>query len=133
MDKVQQRKPGKTIIPYGVFPELHELETAAVFLAQGYDVEFIVPSRTKGSKTPDVKIDGILWEIKSPTGNGKKTVEKQLQRAGKQSKNIILDGRRSKLEDEAFEKELHKKFVLVRSIRRIVFIRKDDQLVDFRR
>jgi len=133
MKGISKRKLGKTVIPFGVFPELHELETAAVFLAQGFDVEFIVPSRTKGSKTPDVKIDGILWEIKSPTGSGKKTVEKQLQRAGKQSKNIILDGRRSKLEDDAFKKELHKKFALVRSIKRIIFIKKDDELIDFRR
>lgn len=133
MTRTPQRKPGKTIIPFGVFPELHELETAAVFLEQGYDVEFVVPSRTKGSKTPDVKMDGILWEIKSPTGHGKKTVEKQLQRAGKQSKNIILDGRRSKLEDDMFVKELHKKFALVRSIKRIIFIRKNKQVVDFRR
>lgn len=87
MDRNIKRQPGKTVIPYGVLPELHELQTAAVFLAQGFDVEFIVPSRTRGSKTPDVMIDGVLWEIKSPLGHGKKTVEKQLQRASKQSKN----------------------------------------------
>lgn len=43
MNKRPNLKPGRTIIPYGVFPELHELETAAVFLAQGKDVEFIAP------------------------------------------------------------------------------------------
>ena len=86
-----KRKNGRTIIPLGVFPEMHELETAAVFLAQGFDVEFLLPSRIKGIRTPDVKIDNILWEIKCPTGSGKKTVEKQLQRASGQSKNIIFD------------------------------------------
>jgi hypothetical protein len=56
--------PGKSVIPLGVFPERHELETAAVFFKQGFDVQFIAPSRTKGSKTPDVMIDGVLWEMK---------------------------------------------------------------------
>lgn len=128
-----KRQPGKTVIPFGVFPELHELETAAAFLAQGFDVEFIVPSRTKGSKTPDVMIDGMLWEMKSPTGHGKKTVEKQLQRAGRQSKNIIFDGRRTSLDDATLEKELQKKFALVRSIKRVIFVKKNRTLVDFRR
>ncbi len=112
---------------------MHELETAAAFLARGFDVEFIVPSRTKGSKTPDVMIDGVLWEMKSPTGNGKKTVEKQLQRAGKQSKNIIFDGRRTDLDDASITRELQKKFSLVRSIKRIILVKKDSTLVDFKR
>lgn len=133
MTENSKRRPGKTIIPFGVFPELHELETASVFLAHGFDVEFIAPSRTKGSKTPDVKIDGVLWEMKSPTGNGKNTVEKHLQRAGKQSKNIILDSRRTKIEDAAIEKELHKQFHLARSIKRITLVTKAAKLIDFRR
>lgn len=78
-------------------------------------------------------IKGVLWEIKCPTGNGKKTVEKQLQRAGKQSKNIILDGRRTSLGDDNIENELQKKFALVRSIKRILFIKKDGVIIDFRR
>lgn len=128
-----QNKEGKYIIPLGVRPEDHEYETADVFLKLGKDVEFIRPNRTKGSKTPDVKIDGVLWEIKSPLGSGKKTVEKQLQRASKQSKNIIFDGRRTKLSDDYMEKEIAKKFDLVRSLRRIVFIGKDNRIIDFRR
>ncbi len=133
MAHISKPRLGRTIIPLGVFPEKHELETAAIFLAHGFDVEFIMPSRTKGSKTPDVMIKGVLWEIKCPTGNGKKTVEKQLQRAGKQSKNIILDGRRTSLGDDNIENELQKKFALVRSIKRILFIKKDGVIIDFRR
>lgn len=130
---MMNKKNGKTIIPLGVFPEMHELETAAVFLGQGFDVEFLVPSRTKGVRTPDVKINGMLWEMKCPTGSGKKTVEKQLQRASGQSKNIIFDSRRTRLDDEYIEKELQKKFELVRSIKRLVFITKDNATIDLKR
>lgn len=117
---MMRKKNGRTIIPLGVFPEIHELETAAVFLAEGTDVEFLLPSRIKGMRTPDVKIDGVLWEIKCPTGNGKKTVEKQLQRASGQSKNIIFDSRRTRLDDIYIKKELREKFQLVTSIKRFI-------------
>ena len=133
MTHISKHRLGKTIIPFGVFPEKHELETAAVFLAKGFDVEFIIPSRTKGSKTPDVMIEGVLWEMKCPTGNGKKTVEKQLQRAGKQSKNIIIDSRRTSLDDGSIQNELQKKFALVRSIKRIMLVKKNGVIIDLRR
>ena len=42
-------------------------------------------------KTPDVRIKGIEWELKSPQGNGVKTIENILKKATKQSNNIILD------------------------------------------
>lgn len=128
-----KRKNGRTIIPLGVFPEMHELETAAVFLAQGFDVEFLLPSRIKGIRTPDVKIDNILWEIKCPTGSGKKTVEKQLQRASGQSKNIIFDSRRTKLDDTYIEKELRKQLKLSRSFKKLILITKEGIRLDIKR
>jgi hypothetical protein len=128
-----KRENGRTIIPLGVFPEMHELETAAVFLAQGFDVEFLLPSRIKGIRTPDVKIDNILWEIKCPTGSGKKTVEKQLQRASGQSKNIIFDSRRTKLVDTYIEKELRKQLKLSRSFKKLILITKEGIRLDIKR
>lgn len=77
------------MVPYGVFPEKHELETVNIFMALGKDVEFLTPSRTKKSKTPDVKIDGVSWEMKSPMGKSKNTIYNAMRRAVKQSNNII--------------------------------------------
>jgi hypothetical protein len=85
----QQRKPkkeGKIIVPAGVLPEKHELETANYFASLGKDVEFQLPNRTKGSKTPDVMIVGVLWEMKCPFGCGRETIQKCIKRASKQSK-----------------------------------------------
>ncbi|MBR3143730.1 hypothetical protein IKF12_00805 [Candidatus Saccharibacteria bacterium] len=48
-------------------------------------------------KTPDLKINGVEWELKSPQGNGVKTIENILKKATKQSKNIILDLSRIKM------------------------------------
>ena len=37
------------------------------------------------------------WEIKSPLGKGKKTIENNLRAARKQSRNLIVDFNRMKL------------------------------------
>jgi len=45
------------VVPPGVFIDVHE-KLAADFLASriGYDVTFLVPSRRKGAKTPDIEM-----------------------------------------------------------------------------
>ena len=49
---------------------------------------------------------GIEWEIKSPTGKSRFTVQEQFRRASKQAKNIIIDTRRTKLNYESIEKSV---------------------------
>ncbi|MBQ7515010.1 MAG: hypothetical protein IJS96_01900 [Schwartzia sp.] len=44
--------------------------------------------------TPDISIDGVLWEIKSPTGNSRHTMKHTLQKAAHQSNHVIVDLRR---------------------------------------
>jgi len=58
------------------------------------DVIFLRPER---KKTPDIEVNGTKWEIKSPIGNGKKTIDNNMRAAHKQSRNVVLDLRRTKL------------------------------------
>ncbi|MGH7157897.1 MAG: hypothetical protein ACREGD_02345 [Candidatus Saccharimonadales bacterium] len=76
-------------------PKEHEM-SAAVILAYHFkaDVIFMRPGR---KKTPDIDVNGVKWEIKSPKGDGKKTVDNNLRTARKQSHNVVLDLRRAKL------------------------------------
>src|SRR5664279_903867 len=76
-------------------PKEHEL-SAALILAYHFktDVTFLRPD-TK--KTPDIDVKGTKWEIKSPRGNAKKTIENNLRSARKQSENIVIDLARSKM------------------------------------
>ena len=76
-------------------PRDHEL-SAALILAYHFktDVIFLRPER---KKTPDIEVNGTKWEIKSPIGNGKKTIDNNLRAAHKQSRNVVLDLRRTKL------------------------------------
>ena len=76
-------------------PEDHEL-SAALILAAYFKTDVIF-LRPQARKTSDVAINGIKWEIKSPRGSGKKTIENNLRTARKQSRHIVLDLRRIKL------------------------------------
>lgn len=76
-------------------PKEHEL-SAAIILAYHFKTNIIF-LRPETKKTPDIEVDGIRWEIKSPKGDSKKTIENNLRSARKQSRNIIIDLTRSKM------------------------------------
>jgi len=88
-------------------PEPHEVD-AAMILALHYQtaVEFLVPVDDYKRKSADIVMLGIEWEIKSPTGKSRFTVQEQFRRASKQAKNIIIDTRRTKLNYESIEKSV---------------------------
>ena len=76
-------------------PKDYEL-SAAFILAQHFKAD-VVFLRPKLDKTPDIKVNDLKWEIKSPKGNGKKTIENNLREASKQSQNIVMDLRRIRM------------------------------------
>ena len=130
---MSRKRIGQTIIPHGVIPEEHELQSASVFTGLGKDVEFIAPRRTKDSTTPDIMIDGIQWEIKSPTGKSKTTVSNALRRAVKQSPNVIFDARRTTITDIEVEKEIKRNLKLTQSLKRILLITKSSKIIEITR
>lgn len=122
---------GNVIIPGGMAqPSLHELRAVDLLAQTGKDVEFIRPSGTKNGKTPDVMMDGILWEIKCPTGSGRYTIQNQFRRAAKQSHNLILDVRGMKMHSKVIEEEVNKQFLLRRSIKKLWLITKSGKLIE---
>lgn len=83
-----KNEKSKIIIPDGAVPSKKELAVAMSLIKSGKDVVFIPKYQ---SKTPDIEYDGKMWEIKRPEGNGKRTIQHQLQRAVLQSCNVIID------------------------------------------
>ena len=76
-------------------PRNHEM-CAAILVANYFktDVVFLRPSSLK---SPDLKIENAIWELKSPIGNSKNTIRNNIKGARKQSANIIIDLRRCKM------------------------------------
>lgn len=111
-------------------PEKHEFDTAKYFAAMGKNIKFIKPSTIEGSHTPDILMDGFEWEIKSPQGNSKRTIENNFRNAVAQSKYIIFDLRRVKLHDNQCVAKLEKEFRVRHYLKRLLIIKKDGSLVD---
>jgi hypothetical protein len=110
-------------------PKEHEM-SAAVILAYHFkaNVTFLRPER---KKTPDIDINGIKWEIKSPKGSSKKTIENNLRAARKQSENIVIDLARSKM--HMTRAVARAKFYIrtkAHSIKRLKIITKTGKIID---
>ena len=78
----------------GARPSAAEIEVVEVLIAHGVareSIKFLKPSRVKGAKTPDILMDGVMWEIKSIEKLGKYTIEHTLRAGLKQASNLIID------------------------------------------
>ena len=103
-------------------PRDHEM-SAAILLAEHFEcnVIFLRPGR---QRTPDVEVNGVKWEIKSPLGKSKHTIEEQVKRASAQSLYIIIDARRCKLHMAKIRNHLKFQISVRPKINRVLLINK---------
>ncbi len=111
--------------------EPHEQEAVKI-LSQYFCVKVEVIPRVQDLKTPDFKIKGMIWELKSPTGSGKRTIQNNLRDGDKQSQNIILDLSRCKLyELKAIQNAKHE-LNKATKIKRLIIITKGKQILEIK-
>jgi hypothetical protein len=131
-----RRRIGTIVVPPGAVLDAHE-KKAVDFIAieRGANVTFLIPNRQKGRKTPDIEMNGLLWEIKSPKGKSPRTIENNLRLAILQSTYIILDLRRldGRVPTRKHLAEIDRQFKLAKSIRHIIVITREEAAVDFKR
>jgi hypothetical protein len=123
-----KKRQGK-IIPNGVLLRTHEFNTVVFLTECGFDVEFIPPKQAQGSKTPDIKMNGLKWEMKSPTKNGKHTLDRAMKAGLKQSDNLIFDLRRISNTGKKATLKLQKDFATTKKWRRLIIITKEKKLL----
>ena len=132
--KRRQKNLGQVIIPtdHPNPPEQHEVDVAYI-LARHYQtvVEFLVPVDDYKRKSADILMQGIAWEIKCPTGDSKSTIRNQFRRASKQSKNVIIDARRTKLKYESIQKEVLHQIKERPYIKKVTLIDKSEKVIEF--
>jgi len=130
----KRKSPGKVIIPAGhPNPPTKNEEYLAGILALHYrtDVVFIVPINDFKRTSPDILMNGVTWEMKSPIGNSKYTIQEQFKRASKQAKNIVLDTQRTKLQYERIESSVKLEMSKRHYIRKVILIDKSKKIVEF--
>jgi hypothetical protein len=90
------------------------------------DVEFLVPICSKGIHTADIVMDGITWEIKCPTGKGKRTIDNNFKTASKQSANLIFDLRKIRLTEKQCLAKLKIELKARNNIKRLLVVSKNN-------
>ena len=126
---IARYRKGK-ITPNGVVLKNHENATVVFLTELGYDVELIPVSNIKGIHTPDIKINGIEWEIKTPLGEGKYLISNTIQKAVKQSHNVIVDLRWTRRHQTRCLRELENEFNKSRSLKRLMIITKTRKVIE---
>ena len=121
------------IVPNGVVLKTHESRTIVFLTEQGFNVELIPKSNIKGVHTPDIKMNGEKWEIKSPIGEGNQLMKNTIQRALKQAQNIIIDLRRTKRYQAKCLREIEKQFKDSKNIKRLKIITKSGRMLDYKK
>ncbi|HSW99087.1 MAG TPA: hypothetical protein VLF71_04565 [Candidatus Saccharimonadales bacterium] len=74
--------------------------------------------------------NGVKWELKSPTGDGKYNVQHQIKAAAKQSANVIFDARRSKMHMAKIRNEVERQFGYTKPIKKLILIDKNKVIVE---
>jgi hypothetical protein len=115
-------------------PEEHEV-SAAWILARHYNcaIEFLKPLGGYKMHTPDFVMMALEWELKSPLGGKRRTIRNNLDLAKEQSPNIVIDTRRTKLEDDWIEADLRRQINIKKRIYRIIMIGKDESVIEIQR
>lgn len=133
---MSKKRIGTIIVPPGVIVAKHEKITADFLAVRlSYDVTFLATDRRKGTKTPDIEMLNLLWEIKSPKGKSSRTIENNLRLALVQSPNIVLDLRRmdGRIPTGKILFEIERRFNDARSIKRVIVITRQEECIDFKR
>lgn len=118
------------IIPENVYPKPTLKEISAAYILAEYfkaDIKFIPRSN---QKTPDLLINKIEWELKSPTGSGKRNIQHAISKALKQSRYIIVDARFSKIHIAKIKSKLLSEIKVNYRIKRLILIDKQKNVVE---
>ena len=82
---------GSITCQYWAKPEGKELQLASWLSRGGHDVEFLTPSGTMGDHTPDIRLDGELWEIKRISSKNPTKAKARISDGLRQSDSVIVD------------------------------------------
>ena len=81
-------------------------------------------------KTADIVMLGVQWEMKSPIGASKSTIGNQFSVAKKQSRNIIIDTRRTAFEYGQIVKKVMFELKKRPSTKRVILIDKFEKVIE---
>lgn len=115
-------RPSGVRVPWGLTLQPHELATADRLAESGMTVSMLPIDNTPGVKNPDAEVDGEVWEFKAPMGGSKNTISDQFKKAGRQAPRLVLDLRRSRLDDREALAQIERRFFGRHTIHALIVI-----------
>lgn len=112
--------PGRKVWP-------HEMRTAKILATAGHSIEFLLED---SQKSPDILLDGVEFEIKSPKSMSVNTLEHLLKKGLRQCSNLIIDTSRTKMRDDKMRDFLVSQMRKTKQIKRMIMITKKGQIID---
>ncbi len=111
-------------------PKPHELETAERLMRAGHSISFL--HATGSGPTPDILMDGAVWDLKSPTGNSKSTITDTVKHARRQSPRMVIDLSRSTMPLQLALAQIDYALKRYRGIETILVIAQDGSFIERR-
>ena len=117
------------IIPINLKPKPSPVEiTAAEILANFLQADVKFYNRNP-HPTPDFIIKGQKWELKTPLGKSENSIRRNVKSALRQSRNIVIDARFSKLHINKIKHLLDFEITHSKSINKLILICKDKKVL----
>lgn len=107
----------------GAEPLPKEMVVAEWLCSRGFDVEFRATRSAQGLRTSDLLISGEPWEIKQPTGSGKRNISNQFNAAKGQSDRLIIDVSASPIDLRDIEREAWRQLSLRDDFTEVILIK----------
>ncbi len=111
----------------------HELKSAQALAAAGHTVRFVRKSYKQRETSPDILMDGLIWEMKAPKSSKLKPIQLRLREGLRQSPNLIFDSRRMKnLPQHAILREVRSCAGKLKTLKRLIYIDNHGELIDIK-
>ena len=99
----------------------------------GHEIELLPTSSAPGEHTADIRIDGVIREIKAPLGNSEWTIQRNLKHGRHQANKIILDLYRCKRPEQKAISEALKEFNKAKGIKELWIITKNRSVLAYKK
>ncbi|RBP98465.1 hypothetical protein CRD60_00955 [Bifidobacterium aemilianum] len=126
---VKPAAKGSLHVPDGASLNAVERRAAEQLAAMGYHVTANPVVNEMRRRNPDFTLDGETWELKTPRGSGKNTINNILRKAGRQSPNVVVDLTSCPIETETVINDCKHRLARVEGRLRQIMIIEDGKLV----
>ncbi len=103
------------------------MRVAKILAMAGHSVELLLEGN---QRSPDILLDNIEYEIKSPKTMSTNTLEHLFKKGLKQCPNLIIDMSRTRLRDDKMLNFLVAQMRKTKQIKRMLLITKRGQIID---